>query len=446
MKNLHERRLSKTTRRLPLRMSLLVTAIAFSGPACETAPDQKVDTNGEKIIGGFAANDPALDAIGSLVIHFPNGGPFPPAQEFCGATLIGPETVLTAKHCAVLVPQIISAGLRLTFAVGSSSLYPKHEVNIVGVELAPGDPGGFLGTSPDVAVMHLETPINDLAPVDLAVLSDEQIAQAFAAIGYGIQDNLGTNGTRRLGKQTLRSRRGRVFEAMFGNFENFLEWFKNGTVPAAGVASGALGPEMDGGPGEGGPGGGPSFPPPPSVDELARQIYDSALLAEEYEVVTGGAPGDAQPCFGDSGSSLIRRLDQRFVSFGVVSWGVGSRDSICDVGTVYATFGPGVLGFLQIARTWVDPCGDLDSRGSCDGNTAQRCTDVTEGRRRMVNFDCGALGMTCNTTSGQVSCDGNAFGPPPPMPAPGGGKVDPRKAADNVFMSASGLAGRRGQP
>jgi hypothetical protein len=435
MNHLHAIRLSS---RGGARGALMFLALggALGGAACEKRPEgQGVGSIDREIIGGFAANDPALDAIGSLVIHFetpPFGSPGAPGEELCGATLIAKETVLTAKHCARIVPLIASLGGRLTFAVGPSSTSPKREVNIAAFETAPGDDGGFVGYGHDVAVMHLESAITDLAYVDLGLLGDEQVAKAFAAIGYGIQDNGGTFGTRRLGKQTLRSVRGLIFETMFGNFENFLEWFKNGTAPQASDADGGR-PKGDGG-----------FPQPPSIEEIARMYYDNTKLDEGYEVVTGGAPGDAQPCFGDSGSSLIRRQDGKFVSYGVVSGGLGTRDSICDLGTVYATFGPGVLEFVQSSRDWVDPCGDLDTTGTCDGETAVRCTSLAEGRRRLVSFDCSSLEMKCTTATGQVSCDGNAFAPPPPNPPPpGGSKSDPRKQADRVFMTPSSLTAPR---
>jgi hypothetical protein len=435
MKRVLTTRLSSRSSRA-FSLSAVVLSVVLGSGGCDKRPEEAVGAIDREIIGGFSANDPALDAIGSLVIHF-DGGPFgtpgAPGQELCGATLIAPETVLTAKHCAEVVPIIIALGGRLTFAVGPDSARPKREVNIAALELAPGDVGGFVRVGHDVSVMHLESPITDLAPVDLAVPTDEHVGQAFAAIGYGIQDNSGKNGTRRLGKQTMRSLRGKVFETMFGSFENFFEWLKNGTAPAASAADGGV-VRGDGG-----------LPQPPSLEDIAHQIYDTTVVDEGYEVVTGGAPGDAQPCFGDSGSSLIRRQDGRFISFGVVSGGLGTVDSICDLGTVYSTFGPGVLEFLEQAKQWVDPCGDLDSRGACDGNTATRCTDMTEGRRRLVSFDCGSLEMTCNTGSGQVSCDGNVFGPPRPAPGPGG-QTDPRVAVNKVFMTAEGLAARHVGP
>ena len=151
-------------------------------------------------------------------------------------------------------------------------------------------------------------------------------------------------------------------------------------------------------------------------------------------MVTGGFPGDAQPCFGDSGSSLVKYKDGKYVSYGVVSGGLGTDDLICDLGAVYATFGPEVATFLDQAKSWVDPCGDVDTRGTCDGNVAKRCTNMVEGRRRVVEFDCGLVGMECNTLTGQVSCDANVFGPPPPTrPTPPSPPPEIREMVDRVF-------------
>src|SRR6185369_5697553 len=102
--------------------------------------------------------------------------------------------------------------------------------------------------------------------------------------------------------------------------------------------------------------------------EFAQRVYDASLLDKEYEVVTGGVPGDAQPCFGDSGSPLIRRSNGRNVAYGVVAGGIDSRDLVCDYGPVYASFGPETLAFLPKAQAWVDPCGDLTTQGTCAGS------------------------------------------------------------------------------
>ncbi|HEY0711898.1 MAG TPA: hypothetical protein VGF45_04440, partial [Polyangia bacterium] len=109
------------------------------------------------------------------------------------------------------------------------------------------------------------------------------------------------------------------------------------------------------------------------------------------------------------------------VSYGVVSGGIGTRDLICNLGTVYANFGDETTAFLTKSLDWQDPCGDMDTRGTCNGNVARRCTNLAEGRRRVTEFDCGLVGMTCNKqgAGGQVSCDNNPVGPPTrPTPRP----------------------------
>ena len=238
-----------------------------------------------------------------------------------------------------------------------------------------------------------------------------------------------------------------------GRFERFLEWFTTGGVSAQNLAKGfpgqAEGPDggsdagSDGGSGSsdggvGSPdGGGLGWTRSPA------SIWDFFVLEKDYEVVTGGFPGDAQPCFGDSGSSLVKYKDGKYVSYGVVSGGLGTNDLICDLGTVYASFGPEVAAFLDKAKTWVDPCGDTDTKGVCDGNVAKRCTNIVEGRRRVVEFDCGLVGMECNTLTGQVSCDGNVFGPPPPTrPTP---RTPPRirQMVDGVFKGAAATEAAR---
>src|SRR5690242_16866131 len=165
---------------------LMASCLALAvGAGCDQGRrlDPPVISIGNEIIGGFAANDPALDAIGSLVVELP-GASF----ELCGATLIAPESVLSAKHCASVIPLIVQIGGRLVFAVGPDSAHPRQTVDVVAVDLAPGDTGGFVGFGHDVSVMHLDHPITDLAPVQIGQLDDGQVGEPFAAIGYGVVD------------------------------------------------------------------------------------------------------------------------------------------------------------------------------------------------------------------------------------------------------------------
>jgi hypothetical protein len=462
---------SRAARSRPPRRPSLVfaAAVALAGLATNACHQEEPvaaehgQYDNQSLIGGFAANDTRLDGSGSMVIVWPYGF----TDLLCSAALLTPESVLTAKHCADAISMAYSFGAKVAYAVGPDSRYPRQMVEVVAFETAPGDEGGFVGYGRDVAVLHLDRAL-DAPTVDVAGLSDEDLGSAFAAIGFGVQDNGGSYGTRRVGKQSLRGREGKIFEVMFGSFERFLDWFLTGNVspatfptttrpsppPPMPVDGGGTGGTGGGGGGEGGSGGGgmggqggsgpeAGVPPddslPPWIIEYARMIYETFVLEKDYEVVTGGTPGEAQPCFGDSGSSLIRKVGDRFVSYGVVSGGIGSRDLICDMGTVYATFGPDTLAFIERAKQWQDPCGDLGTDGYCDENVARRCTNVAEGRRRMVEFDCGLLGMTCNTNSGQVSCDENVFGPPPPPSPrpPMEGTPALHKAVDKVFRATT---------
>jgi hypothetical protein len=439
-----DRRSSKFVRRfIPAHLIMLAPAIlasACTSPLPAAAPPS--ESSPQDIIGGFNATDPRLDGTGSLVITYPSsyGYPFPP-EEFCTAALISPESVLTAKHCAAIIPIAARYGVTVSYAVGPNSSYPRQMVEVVAAETAPGDRGGFVDYGRDVAVVHLDHPLLDAPTVAVGALVNEDIGQPFAAIGYGVQDNGFTAGTRRLGKQTLRAREGKVFEIMFGSFERFYTWWQTGVVAqAANAAKQPLpaAPASDGGaPSDAAP------PPDASVDgggypttpeAYARLIYDTTLLDPGYEVVTGGAAGDAQPCYGDSGGPLVKRVDGQFVSYGVVSGGIGSIDSVCDMGTVYASFGPESLAFIERAKAWVDPCGDMNSTGSCDGEIARRCTNASEGRRRVVDFDCSLVGLECNTAGGQVACGGNVLAPPPP-PMPPGKAPSFRALADNAFRA-----------
>jgi hypothetical protein len=433
------------------RLRAMATSLALVGlasacqddpinPAPPADPSQK-DNLG--LIAGFAANDPRLDAMGALVLIPPYPGP---NELLCGAGLITSETLLTAKHCAEIIPLAISFGYRLAFSTGPDIKRPGKVVELAAYEMAPGDEGGFVGRGRDVAVLHLEHPLTGVTPLAVGQFTDEDIGKAFAAIGFGVQDNSGADGTRRLGKETLRAREGRTLEVMFGTFERFLEWFQTGNVTAQNLiksyerklnlasdgGAGGTGGNRTGGTGGGAGGaggtagtgggggsdGGVDGGGPPSIEEIARYYWELFVLEKGYEVVTGGVAGDSQTCYGDSGSPLLKYLDGQFFTFGVVSGGVGSTDLVCDVGSTFATFGPEVAAFIETAKQWVDPCGDLDVVGACDGNVARRCTNAAEGRRRAIEFDCGLVGMTCNTRQGQVSCDDNAFAPAGPTRTP----------------------------
>lgn len=405
----------------------------------------EVDSKSEEIIGGVAANGARLNAIGSLGLVFTDWQGTQVFEPFCSGALIGQQTVLSAKHCTDLFFDAALYGYSVAFGVGPNGFAPTRILDVVDVQRAPGDVGGYVGYGHDVGVFHLLDPVTDIAPLQVSTLSDADVGSKLVAIGYGVQDNAYNFGTRRTGNVTLRALRGRIYEIVFESFEGFVEWFNGNPVfPPRGAPGGTVAmrtPELlvqakaagaqpadhdgAGGAGEGGGtagsagaagkggaggnagmGGFGNEGGDGGEHDFLRSLYDTTVLDEGYEVFVGGVAGDAQPCYGDSGGPLLRRnAAGELVAYGVASGVVVSREQACDFGAVYATFGPGVLEFVEQSRSWVDPCLGLSSSGVCEGDVAHRCTSPLEGPRRPVQFDCSMLGETCAVqANGAVGC------------------------------------------
>lgn len=390
--------------------SCLLTATVFAvmGPACTgpvEAPEEaeEVGDAPQEIIGGVDAESPRLNAVGSLVITQEETDPdtgevvtshFP----FCSGALIGGSTVLTAKHCVDLIAYVsANFPVKVQFGVGPDGFNPARTIEVVGLARAPGDEGGFVGMGSDVGIAYLDEEVNDIAPLALAMVHDDDIGSRFSAIGYGIQDNAGRSGTRKAGSVRLRAREGKLFELIFGSFEAFKDYAEEnwGFDPSSGKLSCTKRncfvrpPEqwLDDPSGVEGEEAAPS-------DEVLQYAYDNTLLLEDHEAWLGHAPGDAQPCFGDSGSPLVKNVNGELRVYGVVSGGLGSKQLVCDFGAVYATLGPDTYAFLDQARGWTDPC-TISVTGVCDGDVAERCTGIAEGQRRVTRTDCSLLGQTC---------------------------------------------------
>ncbi|WP_437533488.1 trypsin-like serine protease [Sorangium sp. So ce726] len=390
-----------------LHLGFLLAGISASCllPACSGAPveggEESVDSASQEIIGGVDARSNALDAIGSLgvaleAVNEETGAVEVQYRPFCSGTLIGKSTVLTAKHCVDAVRPMAAEG-RVVFGVGFDGKHPDRTVDVAEIGRAPGDEGGFVGLGRDVGVVHLDEEITDIEPAAIDDLSDADIHTRFAAIGYGVQDNDDTSGTRKAGSVTLQAREGKVFELMFGSFEAFKQWFmtRDRSELLARLSAKA---EAEGNEGE-------DACAEDSLDCILRMFYDGNVLLAGYEAFVGAGKGDAQTCYGDSGSPLVRMAGGKLRVHGVVSGGISTNQLACDYGTVYATLGPEVLAFAKKASTWSDPCGDTAIDGVCEGFTATRCTALDEGPRRVTKTDCSLLGQTCGQDeTGAVAC------------------------------------------
>jgi hypothetical protein len=378
-------------------VSLALLAALGCGSAVDV-PD--LELREQPIIRGTLAESAALNHTGALMaIDRTTLEP----QLFCTATLIAPESVVSAKHCALTVFQAESLDLDVAWLAGPSLAAAVEVIPIVAVELAPLNRGGFLGIGSDVAVLHLEhaTSIPPAVPLSLA---DEQIGRAMVSIGYGMFSPEGDEDERRrIGSETVAAVRGRLLEPMFGSFESYVEWSLTGEVTDFNYLQ--------------------VFSPRDFLGQLLlqslRSDFDSQLLLDGYEAVTGRQPGDSQSCKGDSGGPLaLQTEDGSWQTYGVVSGGLYSAHSVCDYGSVFATFGPDTAAFLARAQSWLDPCAEVPARGECRGSVAVRCeTGLLEGRRNLVLLPCAEREQECFLGTRGAECH-------EPLPSSVGASVD----------------------
>lgn len=312
---------------------------------------------GSKAFGGSSGIGTTCTTV-EIVSYYP----------FCSGTLVGPTAVETAKHCLMDL-DYSSQYTEVGFAVGPDASNPTAVYPIVDWEWeseVAGDPYSLLSDlGSDVGVAHLGSAVTGVTPMAIGTLHDSDIGQRFTALGFGIQNNNYDDGTRKAGSLTLRGIGGNYADYLFGNLEGFLKGAQK-MPDFAGL------PEWE-----------------------LTQIYDELNLLPEYQAFLGGRPGDAQPCFGDSGGPMVAMRNGQRTVFGNVTSGLRSSRLICDWGAVFAVFGPATQSFLQNALAWVDPCAGVTVQGKCEGDLAIRCTDRSEGQRRLSETDCGLLGQTC---------------------------------------------------
>jgi secreted trypsin-like serine protease len=225
------------------------------------------------VVGGTDVPDGKYPFMATL--QFEGFGPSAYDRHFCGGTLIGPYTVLTAAHCVTwIAPEEED---QLSVIVGRTLLTNETQGQARGVTdfiVHPGynpEEGSFV---PDVAVLLLDEPVTDIQPVALV-----------------------TPGTDAL------ERPGRVVTGVgWGNIVRQDPF----------------------------PGGGVSVYPDrlqevgvPIVSDDECQVSYEGSVVPEYEVCAGRTGKDT--CQGDSGGPLFAAVpgSTRVIQIGVTSWGAG---------------------------------------------------------------------------------------------------------------------------
>ena len=304
--------------RISVITSTLALATATFACSLETQPSSEPVANSEsEIIGGTATNDPKYQAVGAIYVEAPE---FEISDVICSATLVGPQTIVTARHCMPTVELFLELGGTAYMAFGEFAFGADQLVAITDYVTAPPAPHGrgLLGDGGrDIAVAHLASVPVGIKPAKLGRYTGCMLDDQFQIVGYGFNEDF-FYGNKFAGTATARAHAGRWYRLIFDqNKAAFLDWYFTdaNTNPTA---------------------------------EEAELWWDGFKLEPGYELLAGGLDGEAVACFGDSGGPLLKGTNAHNMTTYGVSFAVeGSLSTICAKGGGYAVFNRENLDFVK---------------------------------------------------------------------------------------------------
>jgi len=303
---------------------LAVLGAALSGCSGEAdQPPEQVSDATQAIIGGTPAVGDKYLAVGSLVeaLEDPYYGTLV-FNVFCSATLVGPQSVVTARHCTPFIDNPTYPDLSIYFAVGDNGYFADQYIPVTGYEAAPPTkkPNGglLLDGGRDVAVVHLASEPAGVVPAKLGRFHKHMLGQKFELVGFGRNDDF-NDGARYSGVAKARQMHGLWYSALFNhNPWEYWNWYWTDA-------------NTD-----------------PTWKE-GREWWRTYRLETDYELLIGGRSGEALGCYGDSGGPMVRgNSAENLTVYGVGFASEASKSRVCDKGSAYLVFHKqNIWNFLQ---------------------------------------------------------------------------------------------------
>ena len=292
---------------------LAVLGASLSACAGEAgdAPEHASEAS-QPIIGGVPAVGDKYAAVGGLVEAFvdPYYGVLA-FSTFCSATLVGPQAVVTARHCAEYIDNPTYPDFKVFFAIGENGYMADQYIPVSGYQAAPTPSptnGLLLDGGRDVAVVYLDSEPADVVPAKIGRFTKHMLGQKFELVGFGRNDDF-NDGARYHGYARARQMHGLWYSALFDhNPWKYWNWYWTDANTE------------------------------PTWKE-GREWWRTYRLESGFELLIGGDDGEALGCYGDSGGPMLRGHNANSLTvYGVGFATEASKSRVCDNGSASLVF------------------------------------------------------------------------------------------------------------